>query len=469
LEEPVVVEQFLTWFVEHGAAKWREGALDVTSVSALPRVRRELLDVDADVLDENALLDAIEIAVRAAIDDLRGPYDQAALEQFGFTKTSHGEGRVERDRLAACKLAHKSARWMRLPSRRYDDLEPRVWLVKQVASSFMSASKPSVSLEAAPDGSTVPLSAVALLRLAALSSSEQEHFYDEFLNQAPRLAVPRYMVAPRGTQEALQSARPVQTKPLQDLLAACEINHAVKDPPLSDASYNKLRPLDSRWASAIRDTFAGHRTDNQIGALSHLYDYLSCQESLPSPTQVRQLDVVIVAGARRAMNYRLDELLRILYQASPTVVLAGLAPLDQTSTVPVSEADAMLYYLEHERHFDTTSIELVLDRRAADTGESIQHALGPIREKAYQLRRAVNVGLVTGPYHMRRMYYIAQHHWSPFAHVIASISPMPSGSSFDLRVLLDQSPASLERRTYGFRVFIQEYLKLLGGRVVAEH
>jgi hypothetical protein len=69
---------------------------------------------------------------------------------------------------------------------------------------------------------------------------------------------------------------------------------------------------------------------------------------------------------------------------------------------------------------------------------------------------------------MRRMYFIAKHRWSLFAHAIASISPLPSGSSIDLRVLLDQSESSLERRDYGFRVFIQEYIKLIGGRVVAE-
>ncbi len=437
-------------------------------VSSLSRVQHELLDREADVLDENGLLDAIEASVQAAIADLREPNDQAALEQFGFTPGSKGDGRVERERRAAIKLGRTTRRWMSTPNRRYGNLKPRDWLIRQVAKSLVAPGKPIVTPDIESDGSSVPSSAVALLRLAALAPEQQKVFYDSFLKQAPRFAVPRYLAAPRPIQEALQQRRPIDTKPLRDLLEVCGIRHAIADPPITNARYGNLMGRDTRWAPIIRGAFEDEPTDAHVDALRRLYDYLSCQDQAPSTAQLRRLDLVVVAGARRAMNYRLDELLRILFQVSPTVILAGLAPLDGTSAVPVSEADAMLYYLREERHFDTSQLELVLDHRATDTTESLHHALGPIREKAHQLGRPVNVGLVTGPYHMRRMYYIAQHHWTPFAHAIGSIQPLPSGSSIDLRVLLDRSPASLERRNYGFRVFIQEYLKLIGGRFVAE-
>ncbi|MHB8243571.1 MAG: YdcF family protein [Solirubrobacteraceae bacterium] len=464
----LAAEQFLTWFVEHGAAGWRDGALDVSSVSSLSRIRQEMIDAESDVLDENGLLDAIERSIQAAIEDLRAPNAQAALEQFGFTKASKDKGRVEREEFAANKLGRKTARWLRTPNRRYENRKPRDWLIRQVATSLMAPGKPMVTLDTEPEGSVVPSSAVSLLRLAALAPSQQKAFYDEFLKQAPRFEVPRYLAAPRSIQEALQQKLPIDTGPLRDLLDVCGIRHTLTAPPVTNTAYGKLAGRDARWAPVIRRSFQDNPTDAHVGALQSLYDYLSCQDQAPSTAQTRQLDVVIVAGARRAMNYRLDELLRILSQVSPTVILAGLAPLDGTSTVPVSEADAMLYYLREERHFDTDQLDLVLDHRATDTTESLQHALRPIREKAHQLGRAAHIGLITGPYHMRRMYYIAQRHWSPYAHAIGSIQPLPSGSSIDLRVLLDRSPASLERRNYGFRVFIQEYLKLIGGRVVAE-
>jgi hypothetical protein len=357
---------------------------------------------------------------------------------------------------------------MRGPNRRYEGLSPTAWLIKQITSSLMLSGKPLIAIDSHPDDSTVPTPAVARLRLSALGPDSQRQFYEAFLNQAPRFAVPRYLVAPASVQQDLQQSLPVDTAALRTLLDICGIRHSVADPPLTTSSYDKLRGRDEKWAQLVKHAFEETRTEKHVTALRDLYDYLSCQEHAPSKTAIRKLDVVIVAGARRAMNYRLDELLNILYQCAPTVILAGLAPLDQTSTTPISEADAMLYYLREERNFDASQLDVILDHRATDITEALQHALGPIREKAHFNERPVHVGLITGPYQMRRMYYIAQRCWASSAHAIASISPLPSGSSIDLRVLLDQSEPSQERRTYGFRVFIQEYIKLIGGRVVAE-
>lgn len=151
--------EFLEAFVIHGAGHWREAPLAqqrTLAVANLPRVSTEMDALEAASQDPDALTDAIEAAVKAAVQALADPHRSAAMELLGYTIESRGRGKHQRE-IRAAKCLRKSDRWLRGPSQEYGGLAPRTWLLSQVAEQLaIDPDRPiHPPIESVPDQSEI--------------------------------------------------------------------------------------------------------------------------------------------------------------------------------------------------------------------------------------------------------------------------------------------------------------------------
>ncbi|HYM46563.1 MAG TPA: hypothetical protein VES65_10465 [Solirubrobacteraceae bacterium] len=132
-------------FAKAGPVGWRtvgaKPASDVGVLLALPFVQEQLASFDGDTeADANAAADAIEVAIKQAIDLLPSPYQEAAREQFGFGQREP-DGTIpkqkEREERAARQLGRRSQRWYSQPNREHEGLQPRDYVAGLVATVLL--------------------------------------------------------------------------------------------------------------------------------------------------------------------------------------------------------------------------------------------------------------------------------------------------------------------------------------------
>lgn len=154
------VQAAVVTFAKAGPLRWREvggkPAGDVELLLSLPLVQGQLATFEGDLAaDANAAADAIEAAIRRAIDQLPSPYQEAAREQFGFSRRE-SDGSIpsqgDREELAARQLGRTTQRWYDKPNREYAGLKPSVYVAALVACVLCGISNPTAHV-----GGLVPL------------------------------------------------------------------------------------------------------------------------------------------------------------------------------------------------------------------------------------------------------------------------------------------------------------------------
>lgn len=145
------VQAAVVRFAKAGPLKWRtvggKPASDVELLLSLPLVQEQLASFEGDLkADANAAADAIEVAIRRAIDLLPSPYQEAAREQFGFGQREP-DGSIpkkrEREELAAKRLGLTSQRWYDQPNREHAGLKPSEYVAALVACVLCGISNPT--------------------------------------------------------------------------------------------------------------------------------------------------------------------------------------------------------------------------------------------------------------------------------------------------------------------------------------
>lgn len=158
------VQAAVLTFAKAGPLKWREvdgkPAGDVEVLLSLPLAQGQLATFEGDLAaDANAAADAIEAAIRRAIDLLPSPYQEAAREQFGFGQRE-ADGSIpdqgKREELAAKKLGRTSQRWYDLPNRKYAGLKPSEYVAALVACVLCGISNPTAHISGLAPPSLTP-------------------------------------------------------------------------------------------------------------------------------------------------------------------------------------------------------------------------------------------------------------------------------------------------------------------------
>jgi hypothetical protein len=138
-------------FARAGPVEWRmiggKPDSEVELLLSLPFVQEQLASFEGDLAaDANAAADAIEAALRRAIDLLPSPYQEAAREHFGFGEREL-DGAVpdqnEREKRAARKLGRTSHRWYKDPHKEHAGLAPRDYVVALIACVLCGIPNPT--------------------------------------------------------------------------------------------------------------------------------------------------------------------------------------------------------------------------------------------------------------------------------------------------------------------------------------
>ncbi len=310
---------------------------------------------------------------------------------------------------------------------------------------------------------------VRLLRWERLSSSEKKVFYESFLELNPRHHKPRAAVVPLDRQYELEKINPIDLNVFVKLLDAFSLPYANIKLPLNEQEYSSIHDIDIKYADRISDQIEYGISNEQKDAIFACYDYLSAPDLAASERVRRDCDVVIVPGARKGMIYRVDEAYKILVQSNATAILSGFHPAyDLDQELQIGEAEAMDYYLRVIKGLGDSGAEVILESRARNTRETAVHILPDLQQMFFAKKRPLNIILVTSPYHMRRFYFLVNKGLQEYMHIVGSITGATSTASFDRRTLIDAAKQSRDRRRYGMGVYIQEFFKIIGGRVTGE-
>jgi hypothetical protein len=209
-------------------------------------------------------------------------------------------------------------------------------------------------------------------------------------------------------------------------------------------------------------------------------------------------NVVIVPGNRSDLSLRVQLAADLIVQSSARredkiLLFSGSHPRyedevwDSIEHLPIGEAEAMAWYYEGlPMHSLPTRIAPKIDSRATTTEETFGNAIGHIRAlhaarvaRAGRDPAAVGLPLVvvaTSPYHVLRAHLLANRTLAgdinPLVSGPAHVMECPAmyGRELILDGVLNQDPTDyggpkdVHPRLYGARVFIQEALKVAGGR-----
>jgi hypothetical protein len=147
----VQVRAAMVTFAKAGPLEWRKvggkPAGDVELLLSLPLIQEQLAAFEGDLAaDANAAADAVEAAIRGAIDLLPSPYQEAAREQFGFGEREL-DGAIpdqnDREEHAARKLGRTTHRWYKEPNKEHAGLAPREYVAALVACVLCGISNPT--------------------------------------------------------------------------------------------------------------------------------------------------------------------------------------------------------------------------------------------------------------------------------------------------------------------------------------
>lgn len=350
-------------------------------------------------------------------------------------------------------------RWTRFESiqERWDEARVRERMLP-LAERIDAGAEPTLVLDARK---------VAAVRWGALSESERGLLWKDFQELEPRLHQPRWTVAPSERQEALDSRQPIDLTAINELLATFELNYEITL-PMDELAYDSLHGRNETFGNQIAEKLDQGVSDDQRDALIAVYDYLACAEMEQTGRFLREVDVILVPGARRGLPYRVQRALS-MYQANtndPLMIFSGQQPIyEGDAPLAITEAEAMLHFATEVEKVELNRV--VLETRARSVRETALHILPALHSERARRGRPLRLLLVTGPYSMRRLLYSVRAQLDGFEHVVGDVACCASTTTIDLAMMLAAETDTTERR-YGVNVYVLEYLKLIGGRVVGE-
>jgi DUF218 domain-containing protein len=347
--------------------------------------------------------------------------------------------------------------------------------LRAVATSRPAPSAPIVDLCDLPEAT---LRKILAVRGSRLSRREQEWFYARFQELEPRYHVPSSPVAHGDLQSRLEAARPLDDDVILGLGDAFGVVLPKLTRPISESVKSGIQAVVTPLADAIfadvRQGGALPRAETaKARAFRRLYDYLCADEILATRDTVTDSNVIVVPGARRGHVFRADEAARVA-RLSPSlsmVLFSGGHPIyDDEQDLPFGEADALACRFLQQYSSVPEHVAVLTDGRARTTAETIAHLrlhLGPL---VARIGSPVTVTLITSPYHMRRLYYLADESLFPsLAHLVKTVQGSLSNASFDWGVIAQpRAAADLALAKYGIRVYVEELAKLYGGRATGE-
>ncbi|WP_158544553.1 ElyC/SanA/YdcF family protein [Blastococcus sp. TBT05-19] len=307
---------------------------------------------------------------------------------------------------------------------------------------------------------------VEKLRWDALPDEAKADLYKRFTALEPRHHLPLGLAAAPSVQARLQAHNPIRLDVLQGLLTAFGLDSSAVSLPTDNAGLLAVQDLDKPLARQIFEAAESGYSPVQAEAVGGLYDYLAAPDRGASSSDEEDCDVVLVPGARRGHAYRVDIALGIAQRSGAAIILSGSHPVyDVDQPLAIGEAEAMAYYLE-SKTLDR-SIRVYRENRALTSSETLFHALPDLVRLAFEKGRALQVIVVTSPYHMRRMMHLWDHVYADRSHVVRQVTGLRSTSQYDRNVFFGPAFGSDARR-YGIGIYVQELLKLYGGRVTGE-
>lgn len=306
------------------------------------------------------------------------------------------------------------------------------------------------------------------LRWSQLSESEKSDLYSAFARLEPSHHLPLSPVAEEWVQESLEKRYPLDLKPLRRLVEYAGLDASRIIIPCND---NNLREVQS-WRTQLIE-FVVHSvmrgpSPKEKELFQEIYQYLKAPDKslLASDEQVSSCDAILVLGSRREHVFRVDKAVELVHRSNAVVILSGNHPIyDAAQTLPIGEAEAMDYYLR--KRLGTVSVETRLETRARTTLETFTHTLSDMTALRQQLGRPVKLVAVTAPYHMHRVLRQLAVFYETRRNIVGSFSGKLSTAGFDYNVFSDR-PMPEADRVSGIGFYVQELMKLYGGRATGE-
>ena len=342
------------------------------------------------------------------------------------------------------------------------------------ASGAIAGRAEQLALRIWGDASREPLYRLAQMEF---NTGVTTNAFDRLVAAEPQIHTGRWAVAPAATQLGLDEIRPIDMTPLRTLLEAFDVPFAGDLPltlPLTAEDRDALDGLDRRLAHHIADvrTDAGglrsHHRDALTGVFDHLRNRALVERSI---ADLQDADVVVVPGVRQTVHYRLDRALDLATSASrsPYILLTGQRPSYEAANLDYSEAGAMAEYVLDARHGDVriSPDRLLIEDRSRTYRENVFLSFEHLQRVAIERGRPLTVVLITAPYSLRRLHLIAAHQWDPFPHVVGRLLVAHGRTNWSLGSLLDPATPG-DYFVKGVTRWVNECLKLIGGRVVGE-
>ena len=214
-------------------------------------------------------------------------------------------------------------------------------------------------------------------------------------------------------------------------------------------------------------------TEEQISCSNNLIQYLSCDNEYNNKynnAQNDKIDFVFVSGCRkRAIMRRMEEVNEIINEnANAQLFISGSYEYNnEDGGMPVSESEIMLYCLRRQYRQYTKNI--ILDNNSRNGMEAILHSINHIKNIYAKKKTSVNVAIVTSPYFMRRLLLQFYHCSQLLADNVINFIPRTAKSDYNKYNWLGLDENGIQDRDgKGIKVYINEYFKLIGGRVIGE-
>lgn len=317
-----------------------------------------------------------------------------------------------------------------------------------------------------------------LLRLATLEANAYNAPDPiELLAAAvPRVHTARWATAPAARQRGLQASHPLSLEPLVELAHSFDVPFIEELDfacPVSADRHERLFGLDARMAQHMSDSrnARGGLTMDQRSAIAAVYDYLRDRAHVErSLVGLEHADVILVTGVRNTVYYRLDRALELVASSSanPYVVLTGDQPSYESQPQSFTEAGAMASYLLRDRDGERLDpSRVLLEERSRSFRENTFLSLDALQRVRLERGRPLTVVLITAPYALRRLFLIASTQWAGFTHVVQSVLTAHGRTNWNLAALQNDA-TSTEYFMAGMTRWVNEYLKLFGGRAAGE-
>lgn len=310
-----------------------------------------------------------------------------------------------------------------------------------------------------------------------LSPETQASLFARFQRLTPSPTTPLYWTVAPELQLRLDAALPIDFEPVNRILAGFGFAEEC-GLPISQDSHLRIQALEKPLLARLEPHFVrGERVPDVAyrAAFIEMVEWLR-EPRTPLSDDTEPWDVIIVPGNRTDLELRVQrsvELLEASTAPMPKLVFSGAHPRYEEGhagqvSLPIGEAEAMAHFFGGK----TTRAEYVLeiDSRAVTTEETFYNCIRHVRETQvwkheHNYFTPPKVIVATSPYHVRRAQLLANRILGDDRTPLAStVYVAECAAKFEAEFILDAAGESRRDRSYGASVYIQEMLKIVGGR-----